>query len=199
MQIFKNLLSIYGFIFFSTLTTVGCDQKSSAPPQKTAMQMQVEKVAVELLQKEHEEQIAKLETELQKVKPERIRSMLSACQSSILELAKSENTSPFAVFLVDEYSADVYQAASYAGGGNVSSESERIKKFIRARKDGEKNLQYALDLSYTVMFTRESFSGSEKEPRRYSCHIEPDMTVKAIWSDMVITMKKINRVRFDLF
>lgn len=178
MQIFKNLPAIYGIIFCSALIGVGCNQKISAPPQKTAVQIQAEKAAEDLLQKEYEEQIAKLETELQKATPERIRSILSICQSSILELAKSENTSPFDVFLVDEYSADVYQAASYVGGGNVSSESERIKKFIKARKDGEKNLQYALDLSYTVMFTHDSFSGPTKEPRRYSCQIEPDLTVK---------------------
>jgi hypothetical protein len=121
--------------------------------------------------------MAKLESELQKATPEKIKSILSLCQSSVLEIAKSQNTSPFDVFLVDEYSADVYQAGAYMGGGNVSSESERIKRFIKARKDGEKYLRYALDLSYTVMFTRDSFSGPQKEPRSYSCQIEPGLTV----------------------
>lgn len=171
--------AFYGLIFGSILIVTGCSKENSAPPQKTMEQMQVEKTVEEKRLKEYEEQIAKLESELQKATPEEIKSILSSCQSSVLALAKSQNTSPFDVFLVDEYSADVYQAGAYLGGGNVSSESDRIKGFIKARKDGEKNLQYALDLSYTVMFTRDSFSGPQKEPKRYRCQIEPGLTVRA--------------------
>lgn len=169
--------AFYGLIFGSLLIVTGCGEEKSAPPQKTMEQIQAEKTAEEKRVKEYEEQMAKLESELQKATPEKIKSILSLCQSSVLEIAKSQNTSPFDVFLVDEYSADVYQAGAYMGGGNVSSESERIKRFIKARKDGEKYLRYALDLSYTVMFTRDSFSGPQKEPRSYSCQIEPGLTV----------------------
>lgn len=179
MRIFRLNSAFYGLIFGSVLIVTGCGEEKSAPPQKTIEQTQAEKIAEEQRVKEYEEQLAKLETELQKATPEKIKSILSSCQSSVLELAESRNTSPFGVFLVDEYSADVYQAGAYVGGGNVSSESERVKRFIKARKDGEKDLRYALDLSYTVMFTRDSFSGPQKEPRRYSCQVEPGLTVRA--------------------
>jgi hypothetical protein len=180
MYLFLKNAAIYGLILGVGLTSSGCDQKTNAPPQKTAKQTQAEKIAEEQSIKLYQQQLAQMETDLQNATPDKIRAILASCKSSILNQAKSENTSPFDVFMVDEYSADVYQAAAYVGNGNISSEDERVKRFLKARKAGEKDLQFALDLSYSVMFTRDSFSGPQKEPRSYNCHLEQGLSVRVI-------------------
>jgi tetratricopeptide (TPR) repeat protein len=151
----------------------------SVTPQKTPEQIQSEKISEEQSKKNYEKQIENLEIKLKKATPEKLESMLSSCQSAILELAKSQNTSPFSIFLVDEYSADTYQAVVAIDGGSVSSQSERIDRFLKAQENGTKDLRYALNLSYTVMFTHDSFSGTIKDPKKYRCTIEPDLTVHA--------------------
>lgn len=164
------------------LSIAGCNSRSDTPPpKKTTEQIQAEKIAAEQRMREYEEKKAKLESDLNKVTAGQVRSILQSCKSSVLQLAKSQNRSPFDVFLVDEYSADVYQAAAYVGSGNVSSEEQRVQQFLKARKakEKEKSLRYALNLSYTVMFTNDSFSGPQKEPKRYMCELEPGLTVRA--------------------
>lgn len=157
----------------------GCGRKSDAPPQKTAEEVQAEKLAEEQRRREYEQKTAQLEAELKKATPAQVRSILQSCKSAVLELAKSQNRSPFDVFLVDEYSADVYQASAYVGGGDVSSAEQRAQQFLKARKAGEKDLRYSLSLSYTVVFTYDSFSGPKKEPKRFMCELEPGLSVRA--------------------
>lgn len=178
MYLFLKNAAIYGLILGVGLISSGCNQKTNAPPQKTAEQIQAEKIAEEQGIKLYQQQRAQIETDLQNASPDKLRSILASCKSSVLNQAKSENTSPFDVFLVDEYSADVYQAAAYVGNGNASSEDERIKRFLKARKAGEKDLQFALNLSYSVMFTRDSFSGPQKEPRSYNCQLGQGLSVR---------------------
>lgn len=177
-------LSLRDSIFFwvisiSVLCVAGCSGRSDTPPPKTSEQTQAEKLATEQRMREYEKKKAILESDLKKVTADQVRSILQNCKSTVLQLAKSQNRSPFDVFLVDEYSADVHQAAAYVGGGNVSSEEQRVQQFLKARKGGEKDMQYALDLSYTVMFTYDSFSGPLREPKRYMCKLEPGLTFSA--------------------
>lgn len=179
MKLFLKKAGTYGLVLCSTLIYMGCSQQSDAPPQKTAEQIQAEKIAEEQEIKENQRQIAQIDAELQKATPDQIRSIQQSCKSAILDLAKSRNTSPFEVFLVDEYSADVYQAAAYTGSGNVTSDEERVKRFLKSRKAGE-NLQSALSLSYSVMFTHDRFSGPQKEPKNFMCVIKPGLNVIAI-------------------
>lgn len=179
MNLFLIKAGTLGLVLCSTLIYMGCSQQSDAPPQKTAEQIQAEKIAEEQAIKEVQREIAQIDADLQKATPDQIRSIHQSCKSAILDLAKSRNTSPFEVFLVDEYSADVYQAAAFAGNGNVKTDEDRVKRFLEARKAGE-DLRSALSLSYSVMFTHDGFSGPRKEPKNFMCEIKPGFKLIAI-------------------
>jgi hypothetical protein len=92
-----------------------------------------------------------------------------------MKRAKEDNRGPFQVFMVDEYSADVHQAVAYLGGGAAMTDEARLKRFIAAKKAGQPDLRYALDMRYTVMFTEDTFRGPVKRPQRYSCRLNDQM------------------------
>lgn len=172
----KNCISC-GLLLAFMVAATGCGRKSDAPPQKTTEQIRAEQIAAEEREKEGKRKSAQTEAELKSATAGQIRALVSKCKSDVLTLAKSQNRSPFEVFLVDEYSADIYQAAAHIGGGSVSSDEQMVQKFLKARKAGDQYFAQALNLSYTVMFTHDSFSGPKKEPKRYACFIEPGLTL----------------------
>ena len=137
MHLFIKSAMAWGLILGAAIVVSGCDNKNEAPAQKTAEQIQAEKIAIEQLTKEREQQEAQIETALRSAKPDQLRSILQSCKSFVLEQAKTQNRSPFAFFLVDEYSADIYQAAAYAEGGrgSISSENDRIKRLPQGSED----------------------------------------------------------------
>ena len=137
-----------------------------------------EQIAAEATAKSEREEAARKKTEhverdLKAATPSQLRALISSCKTAVLAEAKTDNRSPFDFFLVDEYSADVYQAATYSG--NTSSEENRLKQFVAARKKSAKVLQNEINLSYSVMFTRDSFPGPRKEAKRYTCWLKPDL------------------------
>lgn len=162
------------------IAATGCSKKTEVTSQKTAEQIQWEEEATALRKKKAMEDATLVQAELSKATPGQVRSLFSSCKGTILSQAKSENTSPFGVFLVDEYSADSYQGAAYAMGGNIAGEDQRVKRFMKARKAGSKDLVHELDLSYSVMFTRDSFSGPKKESKSYWCNVQPGLRVTII-------------------
>lgn len=179
----RNDIAFLVISIFALFVT-GCGESKVTSPSKPPDEILVEeteaeKIAKEQRMREYEEEKSKLESNLKKMTDNKAQSILQGCKAAVLQLAKSQNKSPFDVFLVDEYSADVYQGAAYAEGGRVSIESEedRLKRFLKARKNGKKDLRYALNLSYTVMFTHDSFSGPRKEAKGYSCELKPDLSV----------------------
>lgn len=156
----------------------GCGRGTDAPLAKTAEQIRLEQITKEENEKETNRKMEQLESELKNATVGQIRGLVSNCKAAVLSLAKLDNKSPFDVFLVDEYSADSYQAAAHlSGGGSVSNDEKVIKDFLKARKAGEVNLFTKLNLRHTVIFTNDSFSGPTKEPKRYACFIEPGLTL----------------------
>ena len=49
-----------------------------------------------------------------------------------MEVARKRNKTRFKIFLVDEYSADVYQAAAYGSFGAIENDEERVARLHEA-------------------------------------------------------------------
>ncbi len=173
--------TLCGMVLTLIICMTGCGEKVEAPPAKTEAQIQAELAAAELHKKRVAEDAATLAADLAKVTPKMIRAMISDCKSLIGYRAKSDNgNSPFAYSMVDEYSADVHQAAAHLGGGKTSGDEQMIKDFLKARKAGDSNLESQLNMSYSVIFTTDSFSGPKKTTKSYHCWINPGLRVSLL-------------------
>lgn len=173
-----NLSSIRRALCILVLSaiTAGCDQR---PPVKNIQQGATEELNPTANQIDYATKRSNIGLEVSTTTENEIRSLMSACKSAILKLAKSKNKSAFEVYLVDEYSADSYQAIAYTSGGHLLSEARRVEQFIKARDMGSPSLALSLEkqLAYTVIHTRDSFSGINKEAVNYGCLLEPGLKV----------------------
>ncbi|WP_415355919.1 hypothetical protein [Halioglobus sp. Uisw_031] len=94
-----------------------------------------------------------------------------------MEVARKRNKTRFEIFLVDEYSADVYQAAAYGSFGAIENDEERVARLHEAIAEKADPLWRSLNLSYLVIVTKDSFSGLTRESKRYTCTLEPDFRI----------------------
>ena len=158
------------------LSLVGCYGESAAPT-KSPEQVQAEQLVEKQRLDAHKIQSATVAAELQKATQAEIRAIYRSCKSSVLALAKSRNTTPYEVFLVDEYSADIYQTMAY--GTNVLSDEQNAKRFLKSRRSS-KYLEVDLNLTYSVIFARDGFSGPTKESKAYMCFVKPGLVAEAL-------------------
>ncbi|MDI1259368.1 hypothetical protein [Aquabacterium sp.] len=178
-MIFKGA-TISLFVAATALILLACSEQKEYPPPKTAEQIRIKELADEKFLREYKAEQATIESELMKASEKKLRSLYITCKEEILKLAKEQNISNFGFFLVDEHSADTYQATAYiSGSGSTSSTDERLKTFLNRRQNKSPDLFFALNLSYAIMFTRDTLSGPMKEPKGYSCSLKPGLIVEA--------------------
>lgn len=99
----------------------------------------------------------------------KLKQMLSDCRKFINEYADSKNNGPFSNYMVDAYSANVYQYP--AGRQALMSDEERIEDLRRSKDYIFFNTEYA------VLSISDSFSGPQKSVDKYKCEIEAGPSV----------------------
>ena len=107
---------------------------------------------------------------------EQLDSLLWDCQNAIRHEAWRRYKGPYEIYVIDETSADSFQAAaSYSSGSvdfrSIESASKRIEHF---RHHGN------LNTKFSVMTTHETFSGNKREFTNYSCKVGEDLTIDRV-------------------
>ncbi|MBU3591859.1 hypothetical protein ICN11_07510 [Polynucleobacter sp. 78F-HAINBA] len=156
------------FALFMSLAIVGCGKSSE---KKTPITQQISDSEIAERKRIFEERAERLDAELNAASPQVLASLFESCKSIVLNYARS--TTNYGVFMVDQYSADIYQAEAHFNGGRYVSTQERVKIFLDARKGGGKNLEYMLPLSYTV-----TISSPTKVWEKLKCKIEPGLALE---------------------
>lgn len=156
----------------------GNANKTEAP--KTPEQIRAEIIADEQAARVVAQDHAKLKAYLMAATRRQLTGIFESCQSEIMKQA-SQGRRASDVVLIDEYAADSYQVAAMMEGGHVESTKDRINNFMKQRKQGQGNLEYNLNLFYTVMYP--TYSPFSEKPKlamaNYSCMLEPDLKVSA--------------------
>jgi hypothetical protein len=146
-----------------------------APPELT----QAEKDAIaEEVRREMEEREAyawEVARSLGAASDAELIALLHTCKGQVDALMRESNTGPFASFLVDEYSADVYQVMAMTG---ATPFAERVATFRRSLEMSNGS-RYAPSLNsrFTVISTSDSFSGPQRKATNYDCELAPGLEI----------------------
>ncbi|WP_303293850.1 hypothetical protein [Marinobacter sp. ST-43] len=100
---------------------------------------------------------------------ETLKQMLSECRKLITEYADSRNNGPFSNYMIDQYSADVYQYQ--AGRDALMTDDERIADLKESKEYISFNTEYA------ILSTSDSFNGPQKSVDKYECAFSKGPTV----------------------
>lgn len=95
---------------------------------------------------------------------EQLEKLLDTCRSSIMEYSRSSYKGPFNLYMVDIYSADIYQLM--AGARAIETDEERIKK---AKKYYSTFKEFDLNTEFAILYTVDSFSAPQKITHNYNC------------------------------
>ncbi len=152
----------------TALTLSGCG------PSKAEREAEL-KAIMEQIAKESAEKKAKANEQIKALNDQELISLISSCKAAIMQEAR-QRYKPFEPFMVDEHSADIYQAATHLSGGKINKPgdiSARVKQYRERVKSGQdKNLSDPLDTRFSVMVTQDSFSGPQKQSIEASCEFE---------------------------
>ncbi len=162
------VIGIVGAIALRVATMQSDEVKVQIKPEPTAKEQ-------EESQKRREAEIAK-RVEDEKMKEEKLTSsimksnnkqlvnLLDNCRSSIMDYARSSYKGPFNLYMIDVYSADIYQLM--AGSHAIETDEDRIKK---ARKYYSTFHELDLNTEFAILYTVDSFSGPKKIAKKYKC------------------------------
>jgi hypothetical protein len=135
----------------------------------------------EMREVERQRRIELLEN-LSDASEEQLRQIFRSCKSEVRSYMNRVNDGPFQPFLVDEYSADTYQAAAYFSDASIQSEGARVQEFLESRSRGDEvALDAYLNLSYAVIYTKDTFSGPTKEFRTHRCTLAPNLSIDRVF------------------
>lgn len=98
-----------------------------------------------------------------------LKQLLADCRRQVNEYADSRNKGPFSNYMIDQYSADVYQ---YPAGRNALMTDEQRIEDLRKSKD-----YISFNTEYAILSTSDSFSGPQKSVDKYECEIEKGLKI----------------------
>ena len=124
---------------------------------------------IEKLEKEHEEKTEMANKKIMALSDKEISLLLYSCKEAIMQAAR-ERYKPFEPFMVDEYSADIYQGVTHTSGGKINKLGD-----IAARvKQYREQVNSRLDTRFSVMVTQDSFNGPLRRSINASCEFEAE-------------------------
>ena len=186
----KRIMVLFALIAVITILVVGVStynqqiqMEATAEAKRIAekQRQEVEKIRIQ------EEELAELNRKkllenLSVASEARVRQIFRSCKGEIREHMNRVNKGPFQPFLVDEYSADRYQATAYFSDISVESEDARVSNFLEVRGGADEvALDHYVNLSYAVIFTEDTFSGPTQEVRSYRCAMAKDMAIDRVF------------------
>lgn len=91
------------------------------PKQPDAEEIAAQEAAENLRAQEY----ASINGRLKQAGVQNMSVLMSECKAGVVAFAEEADGSPFGVFMPDQYSADVYQAATHVSGGEILSDEQR--------------------------------------------------------------------------
>lgn len=155
------------FLLLLCITFTACD---SQPKVLTAEEVAENKRKYDLEVAEDEA----IKQSLLNASDKKLKSMLSNCRSLINEYATFKNKGPFSIYMIDKYSADVYQYP--AGKKSTMDDEERIKDL----RDSSSYISF--NTNYAILATTDTFSGPKKSVDKYACKIIKGPSIEFAYS-----------------
>ncbi len=162
---------------------LGCGKSGLDPADAAAVRARAEAAVAAGARERHE----RLIQDLKAITPENLSTLMRGCREAVMRDAR-ERGKPFEPFIVDEYSADTYQAAAAVrNNGKPLPQAKRIEitvsEFMKARDAGEfSRLASIVDNgmdSFSVVVTSDSFNGPQRKVVNYSCSLRPGLKLEA--------------------
>jgi hypothetical protein len=168
------IVVILGFVLFKAS---GCGKQSDVELQAEYTQLMSSHY------KRSEENGKLVAAEFSGASDSLLADLLNQCQAAVMDMAREEYK-PFEPIIVDQYSADALQAATYISGGRIQKAGdiqERVKAFRAETKRLGVMSPRMLDSTFSLLVTQDSFSGPHKISREARCEFLPGFKVQAQW------------------
>lgn len=168
---FKVIVSSAFWVIF----LIGCGKTEEEKAAESEKYM-------ERYRKEEAAEQAQVEKEFEGATDEQLRSLLYACQQSIMDMARRQYK-PYEPFMVDSYSADALQAHTFASGGRIQKEGDldsRVTQYRRQVKGGNSS-PALLDSLFSVTVTQGAFGEPKRMNRNAICKWLPGLRFEAMW------------------